>query len=102
MNEAIKQFSDGLAQAAETAGASVVLVNARRRLPASGIALDEETILTAAHVIENDEDIQVILPDGTKLSAELLGMDPSSDLAVLKAGRSQGCARQDQQHSSRR
>jgi S1-C subfamily serine protease len=35
-------------------------------------------------VIEDDDNIQVGLPDGTQVSAELLGYDPRSDLAVLK------------------
>ncbi len=84
MNDELKKFSDGLAKAAQTAGAYTVSVQARRRLPASGIALDAEHILTAAHVIEDDENITVGLPDGSQLSAELLGYDPNSDLAMLK------------------
>ncbi len=84
MNPELTQISNALAEAAEKAGAATVLVNARRRLPASGIALTSDTILTASHVIEDEENIQVILADGSKLSAELLGYDPASDLAVLK------------------
>ncbi len=84
MNKELKNFSAGLAEAVKTAGAFTVTVISRRRLPASGIALDAETVLTAAHVLEDDENIQVALPDGTQLAAELLGYDPNSDLAVLK------------------
>ena len=84
MNKELKNFSDGLAEAVQAAGAATVTVVSRRRLPASGIALDAETILTAAHVIEDDENIRVVLPDGTELGAELLGYDPNSDLAALK------------------
>ena len=84
MNEELKKFSTGLADAVEAAGKGTVIVRARRRLPASGIALDAETILTAAHVIEDDENILIGLPDGSESKAELLGYDPNSDLAVLK------------------
>jgi len=84
MNNELKKFSQGLAEAVEAAGKAVLTVHARRRLPASGIALDDETVLTAAHVIEDDENILVSLPDGSEQSAELLGYDPNSDLAVLK------------------
>jgi S1-C subfamily serine protease len=73
-----------MADAVEKAGAATVLVNARRRIPASGIALSKELILTANHVVEVDEGIQVTLPDGTELSAEMVGRDPGSDLALLK------------------
>lgn len=84
MNEELKKFSQGLADAVEAAGKSTVTVISRRRLPASGIALDDETVLTAAHVIEDDENIRVRMADGREVKAELLGYDPNSDLAVLK------------------
>jgi len=81
------QLSDALASAAERGGQSTVLVNARRRMPASGIAYTADQILTANHVVERDEDINVVLPDGTELSATVLGRDPGSDLALLKLER---------------
>lgn len=79
-----QELSDAAADAAEHAGKSTVLVDARRRFPASGIAISADTILTADHVVERDEDIKVILADGTEVNAKLLGRDPGSDLAVLK------------------
>jgi S1-C subfamily serine protease len=81
---AFLELSDAAAEAAERAGKSTVLVDARRKFPASGIAISADTILTADHVVERDEDIKVILADGTELNAKLLGRDPGSDLAVLK------------------
>jgi len=81
------QLSDALAAAAERGGESTVLVNARRRIPASGIAYAADQILTANHVVEGDEDISVVLPDETELSANVLGRDPGSDLALLKLER---------------
>ena len=77
-------LSKAMADAVEKAGAATVLVKARRRIPASGIALSKELILTANHVVEIDEGIKATLPDGTELSAVLLGRDPGSDLALLK------------------
>lgn len=79
-----QELSDAAADAAERAGKSTVLVDARRRFPASGIAISADTILTADHVVERDEDIKVILADGSEVNAKLLGRDPGSDLAVLK------------------
>jgi S1-C subfamily serine protease len=81
---AFLELSDAAASAAERAGKSTVLVDARRKFPASGIAISADTILTADHVVERDEDIKVILADGAELNAKLLGRDPGSDLAVLK------------------
>ena len=64
------ELSDAIADAAELAGKSTVLVDARRRFPASGIAVTKDIILTADHVVERDEDIKVILADGTELNAQ--------------------------------
>ncbi len=86
------RFSEELAGLLDQAGPSVVQVNARRRLPASGIVWDAEgTIVTADHVVERDEDISVGLADGRIVSARLVGRDPGTDLAALKieAGRAQ-------------
>lgn len=81
------ELSDALADAAERAGKSTVLVNARKRIPASGIILAQELVLTAEHVIERDDDLSVVLGDGTEVQAKIAGRDAGSDLAVLKLER---------------
>jgi S1-C subfamily serine protease len=78
------ELSDAMADAAERAGKSTVLVDARRKFPASGIAFAKDLILTADHIVERDEDIKVILADETEVSAQIAGRDPGTDLAVLK------------------
>lgn len=80
----LQDLSSALANAAAKAGAYTVLVNARRRLPASGIAFAPDLVLTADHVVERDEDISVVLPDGREVTASVAGRDPSTDLAVLR------------------
>lgn len=84
------ELSDALADAAEKAGKATVLVNARRRMPASGIVYASDLILTADHIIEREEGIKVTLADGTEVSARVAGRDPGSDLAVLKLERPVG------------
>lgn len=84
MSNILVELSNDMAAAAEKAGASTVLVNARRRMPASGIAFAADLILSADHAIEQDDGISVLLPDGTEVSATLAGRDPGSDLAVLR------------------
>jgi S1-C subfamily serine protease len=81
------ELSDALADAAERAGKSTVLVNARRRMPASGIIFANDLVLTAEHVIEREEDLSVVLADGTEVQGKLAGRDAGSDLAVLKLER---------------
>jgi S1-C subfamily serine protease len=83
-NYALSSFSDDLAAAVQRAGASIVLVNARHRIPASGIAYAADLILTANHVVERDEEISVVLEDGREIAVTLAGRDPGSDLAILR------------------
>jgi S1-C subfamily serine protease len=83
-NNPLIAFSKALAEAAEKGGQSTVLVNGRRRLPSSGVAYAADLILTANHAVERDEEIQVLLPDGKEIAAEVIGRDHSSDLAVLR------------------
>lgn len=78
------ELSDAIAGAVEQTGKFTVLVDARRRFPASGIAFAKDLILTADHVIERDEDIKILLTDGAEQTARLAGRDPGTDLAVLK------------------
>jgi S1-C subfamily serine protease len=83
----LMELSDALADAAELAGKSTVLVNARRRMPASGIVFAADFVITAEHVIEKNENITVVLADGTEISARVAGRDVGTDLAVLKLER---------------
>jgi S1-C subfamily serine protease len=86
MADVLQTLSDAMAEAVESAGASVVQVSARRRLPASGVVWSEDgVIVTSHHVIENDEKIRIGLPNGETVSATLIGRDPNTDLAVLRA-----------------
>src|SRR5512145_2216314 len=84
MPNPLTDFSSGLTTAVEKAGASTILVDARKRYPASGIAYAEDLILTADHVVTREDDIKVQLPDGKSLAATIAGRDPGSDLAVLR------------------
>lgn len=52
----------------------------------SGFVYDDQGhICTNHHVIEDATYVQVFLPDGTAIDAEIVGSDEKSDLAVLKA-----------------
>jgi serine protease Do len=51
----------------------------------SGFFISEDGfVVTNNHVVEGGKDFTVVLNDGTELSADLIGTDPRTDLAVLK------------------
>ncbi|MCA9924008.1 MAG: trypsin-like peptidase domain-containing protein, partial [Anaerolineales bacterium] len=81
----LSELSNGLAAAVTAAGPAVVRVEARRRLPATGIVWSADgVIVTAHHVVTRDDNIKVGLADGSSVSATLVGRDESTDLAVLR------------------
>jgi S1-C subfamily serine protease len=85
MSEFLQNLSNALAATAETAGVGIVRVEARRRLSASGIVWSADgVIVTAHHVVQKEDNIQVGLPGGQTVAATLVGRDPTTDLAVLR------------------
>ena len=53
----------------------------------SGVIVSPEGhILTNNHVIEEADDIEVVLADGRRAAATVIGTDPDTDLALLKIG----------------
>ena len=91
----LSELSDAMVSAVETMSASVVCVEGRRRIPASGIAWSADgVIVTAHHVVEQDDNIGIGLPDGSSATAALVGRDPSTDLAVLRLQNAQASSLQ--------
>jgi S1-C subfamily serine protease len=78
-------FSDELASMVERTAQSVVAVHARRRFDSSGVHWSPGIIVTASHTIRRDDEIRVTSASGATLDAELVGRDPGTDLAVLRA-----------------
>lgn len=78
------ELSDGLAALAGKAAASVVRVDGGRRAPGSGVAWSADTVVTASHWLDGEEEAEVGLPGGETASAEVAGRDPTTDLAVLR------------------
>lgn len=79
-----EELSNALADTVEAASKGIVRVEARKRLPATGIVWRENVIVTAHHVVRHDSNIKVGLPGGEIIAATLAGRDPDTDVAVLK------------------
>jgi S1-C subfamily serine protease len=77
-------LSDQLADAAASAGESIVAVHARPRLPSTGIHWQDGVIVTTDGTVRRDSEITVTLPNGQSLPATLAGRDRRTDLAVLR------------------
>ena len=73
MSNALNEFSDALTAAVEKGGAGTVLVAARRRYPASGIAYAADLVLTADHVVTRDEKINVAAADWRHSQSTIAG-----------------------------
>ncbi len=80
----LNALSHDLAHVVEQVSPSVVAVNARRRLSSSGVYWRDGIIVTASHTIRRTDEISVIVASGQSVVATLAGVDPSTDLAVLK------------------
>lgn len=84
MNDSLIAFSNSLAAVVEQASRAVVAVHARPRIGSSGVHWAAGVVVTADHTLRREEEIQVTLPGGETVAAELAGRDPGTDLAVLR------------------
>ena len=85
MTVALQQVSDALAATVAAVSPGIVRVEARRRLPASGLVWSRDgVIVTTHHAIERDDNIRVGSHGGQTVAATLVGRDATTDLAVLR------------------
>ncbi len=81
----LTDLSGDLAAVVASAGQSVVRIEGRHRNPASGIIWSSDgLIVTAHHVLREDENISIGLSNGKSSEAALVGRDPTTDLALLR------------------
>ncbi len=80
----LQDISNGFSEVVKAISPHVVRIEARRRLPASGVVLGDGLIATAHHVIRKEKEITIGLEGGETVTADLVGRDPTTDLAILK------------------
>jgi S1-C subfamily serine protease len=96
--ELLDAYSRAVISVVEAVGPSVVSIlvgRGQRRQTGdqvgagSGVVIAPDGyVLTNAHVVQGPKALEVALTDGTRLSATLIGKDPATDLAVIRASAS--------------
>lgn len=77
---------------AAEASPAIVRIEVRGAVDGSGSGVvfrDDGHVLTNAHVVDDADRIMAVLADGTALEAELVGADPTTDVAVVKVARAE-------------
>lgn len=77
-------FSQELAELVEGSARYTATVYGRRRLPATGIVWSGDLIVSASHVVERDDEIEIAVTAGERRQATVAGRDAASDLVLLR------------------
>ena len=85
-NNSLVDLSRRMAEAVERVSPSIVAVDARPRVPTSGVIWRPGIVVSTNHTIRRDEEITVSPGDGRQAKAMLVGRDAGTDIAVLRVG----------------
>ncbi len=96
--ELLDAYSRAVVSVVDSVGPAVVSISGSQKQnrqatdqvgAGSGVVIAPDGyILTNDHVIQNAKSLKVRLTDGTSISATLIGQDPATDLAVIRANAS--------------
>jgi serine protease DegQ len=83
-NQVWEAISSHSAALAEQAGKAIVAVDAGHRVAASGVHWKPGIIVTASHLVRRAAEVDVILPDGSRVKGTVTGLDSTTDLAAVR------------------
>lgn len=97
-DELLDAYSRAVVGVVEKVGPAVVNIGLKRQKRSPGydnegagsglVIAPDGYVLTNDHVVENAVELEVSLTDGNVYRAEIVGTDPATDLAVIRAGAS--------------
>lgn len=77
-------ISDRVADLLDGIATRLVAIHGRRRGTSSGFLWRPGLVVTAEEALEADDGVTVTRPDGGQVTANLVGRDPSTDIALLR------------------
>jgi len=83
-------YSQAVIQAVDVVGPAVVKIDTDRGNGSGVVFTPDGLILTNCHVVDRAKRLTVMLPDGRTMSADIVGQDADTDLAVVRADTSGG------------
>ncbi|MFL6013880.1 MAG: S1C family serine protease [Gaiellaceae bacterium] len=83
-DDAFDAYSQAVMRVAERLSPSVASVRTRRGGGSAVAITPDGFLLTSAHVVQRARRVRASFTDGRELTAEIVGADPLSDLAVLR------------------
>jgi len=94
--ELLDAYSRAVVGVVEKVGPAVVSIGMKRQMRSRGfdsegagsglIIAPDGYVLTNNHVVEDAAEVEVSLTDGNTYKAEIVGTDPATDLALIRAG----------------
>jgi serine protease Do len=81
MADLLKDLSLGMGKTVKQASEYTVGVEGRGGYPSSGVVCESGLVLSADHTVEREEEIEILMADGSRQSAKVKGRDPISEIA---------------------
>jgi S1-C subfamily serine protease len=98
-HEFLDAYSRAVISVVETVGPAVVSIAASGGGGSGSIITPDGFVLTNSHVVEKASQVEVVLTEGERYKAQIVGVDPATDLAVVRINNRENLPTVDLGHS---